>query len=321
MAKKIYVAGHTGLAGSAIVRHLEKKGFHNIIKASSRDLDLTQQNPVRDFFSQTKPEIVFLCAAKVGGILANMTYPADFIYQNLLIQTNVIHEAMQSGVRRLIFLGSSCIYPREAPQPIKEDYLLSGQLEATNRPYAVAKIAGIETCWAYNRQYNTQFLCLMPTNLYGSGDNYDLNNSHVVAALIRKMHEAKISKQKEVVVWGTGVARREFLCSDDLADAAVFVMGLPDSIYSHLCLSKELPPLLNVGFGKEVSIKDLVTIIKEIVGYEGSILWDNSKPDGTLLKLMDSSRIYSLGWKPKISLRQGLKDAYTSFLSIDPTCA
>lgn len=315
MNRKIYVAGHNGLAGSAIVRCLEKNGFHHIVKARSKDLDLTQQSEVRTFFNKERPDIVFLCAAKVGGILANSKYPAEFIHQNLSIQNHVIHEAMQSGVKRLIFLGSSCIYPRSCPQPIKEEYLLTGQLEWTNRPYAVAKIAGIEMCWAYNRQYGTKFLCLMPTNLYGSGDNYDLENSHVIAALIRKMHEAKERNDKEVVMWGTGTPKREFLSSNDLAEAAVFVMNMKEEIYSSLCASQEEPPILNVGSGQEISIKDLVKVVAEIIGFKGSIRWDSSKPDGTLLKLMDSSKINRLGWQAKTSLKSGLEAAYKSYLS------
>ena len=306
---KIYVAGHRGLAGSALVRRLRAMGCTNIITRTHDELDLTKQDAVREFFQRERPEYVFLAAARVGGILANDTYPAEFIHQNLAIQTNVIHEAWRAGVKRLLFLGSSCIYPRECPQPMKEDYLLTGPLESTNRPYAVAKIAGIEMCWAYNRQYGTRFLAAMPTNLYGPGDNFDLQNSHVLPALIRKMHEAKLSGEGTVTVWGTGTPRREFLHSDDMADACVYLMGLPEDQYASL-LRPHTSPLINIGCGEDITIGDLARLVKEIVGYEGELVFDTGKPDGTPRKLLDVSRLNAMGWKPRLSLREGIADAY-----------
>jgi len=317
---KIYVAGHRGLVGSALMRRLMADGCNNLLTRVHDELDLTEQKAVRDFFQTEKPSYVFLAAAKVGGILGNNTYPAEFIQQNLAIQMNVIHEAWKAGVKRLLFLGSSCIYPRESPQPMKEEYLLTGPLEATNRPYAVAKIAGIEMCWAYNRQYGTRFLAAMPTNLYGPGDNYDLETSHVIPALIRKFHEAKIREDNEAIVWGTGSPYREFLYSDDLADACVFLMNLPDKKFDSVLnfrpsgLVGSLPPLINVGCGKDLTIRELVEVIREVVGFQGKIIWDTAKPDGTPRKLLDTSRLAALGWQPQISLQQGLGKAYHDFL-------
>jgi len=301
----IYVAGHRGLVGSAIVRRLEGTGFRNLILRTSQELDLRDQARVREFFEREKPEYVFLAAARVGGILANMTYPAHFIYNNLMIQSNVIHEAYQSGVRKLLFLGSSCIYPKFAPQPMKEEYLLTGPLEPTNESYAVAKIAGIKMCQAYNRQYGTNFICAMPTNLYGSNDNFDLETSHVIPALIRKFHEAKINGAKSVVVWGTGTPRREFLYVDDLADACLFLMENCDAQHAEI---------INVGTGDDITIKELAEMIKSIVGFNGEIVFDPSKPDGTPRKLLDIGRIKELGWRPKTSLGEGLRATYAYFL-------
>lgn len=311
---KIYVAGHRGLVGSAIMRRLECGGYTNIITRTRTELDLTDQPSARDFFKREKPDYVFLAAAKVGGIHANNTYPAEFIRQNLVIQNNVIHQSWQTGVKRLLFLGSSCIYPKECPQPMKEEYLLTGPLEPTNRPYAVAKIAGIEMCWSYNRQYNTQYLAVMPTNLYGPGDNYDLQNSHVLPALVRKMHEAKEHKDKTVIAWGTGTPKREFLYSDDMADACVFLMSLPDEKFSAL-LTPHLAPLVNIGCGKDQTVRELACLVKEVVSYEGEIEWDTNKPDGTAQKLLDVSRMTALGWQPTTELKEGIAKAYQDFLS------
>lgn len=300
----VYVAGHTGLVGSSVVRALKRHGFHNLKLATSKALDLRVQKDVEDFFSQEKPEFVFLCAAKVGGILANHTHPAEFIYDNLMMSANVIHQAFASKVRRLIFLGSSCIYPKEVAQPIQESYLLQGPLEPTNRPYAVAKIAGLELCEAYRRQYGAPFLSVMPTNLFGPNDSYDLQNSHVLPALLRKIHEAKINKQKTVEIWGSGLPRREFLYSDDLAEALLFLMQLPDSSFHALA------PFVNVGSGKDISIKDLALLIANIVGFDGDFTFDRSKPDGTMRKLLDVSRLQALGWQPTISLEEGIQRVY-----------
>ena len=305
---KIYVAGHTGLVGSAVLRQLKKLGYNNLVLRTSQELNLIDQKLVMDFFAQEKPEYVFLCAAKVGGIMANSLFPADFIYQNLMMQTNVIHASKEQQVKRLLFLGSACIYPRECSQPIKEEYLLSGHLEKTNSPYAVAKIAGIEMCHAYNKQYKTQFLCAMPTNLYGPGDNYDLQNSHVLPALIRKMHEAKVGNKPAITLWGTGSASREFLHSDEMGDAAVFLMSLPDALFGKY-------PLINVGSGNEVKIRDLAQVVARIVGYQGNIEWDHSKPDGTPRRLLDVTRIASFGWTSKVSLESGIQQTYATFLS------
>ena len=296
---KIYIAGHRGMVGGAILRKLQESGFRSLITRTRQELDLLDQKNVEAFFDQAKPEYVFLAAAKVGGILANSTYPASFIYENLIIQANIIHQAYLKGVKKLLFLGSSCIYPKNAPQPMKEDYLLSGYLEPTNEPYAVAKIAGIKLCQAYNRQYGTNFISLMPTNLYGPGDNYDLKTSHVLPALIRKFHEAKISGEKTVNIWGSGKPRREFLYVDDIADASVFLMKKYNN-----------SEIINIGTGRDISIGELADLLKEITGYEGQITYDSTKPDGTPRKLLDVSKLSSLGWEPKIDFRSGLEKTY-----------
>ncbi len=303
---KIYIAGHRGLVGSAILRQLKKEGYSNIITKTSKELDLRRQDQVESFFETEKPDYVFLAAAKVGGIYANSTYPANFIYDNLLIQCNVIHQSYSAGVQKLLFLGSSCIYPKHAPQPMKEEYLLSGILEPTNSAYAVAKIAGIEMCQSYNRQYGTNFISLMPTNLYGPGDNFDLQNSHVLPALIRKFHEALLNDQSEVVVWGTGSPRREFLHVDDLASASLFLINNYDN-----------SEIINVGTGKDITISELAETIKEITGYRGKIVFDASKPDGTPQKLLDTGKINQIGWSSGIGLRQGLRDTYEWFKKQD----
>ena len=278
------------------------------------ELDLTDQAAVVRFFAEERPEYVFLAAAKVGGILANNTRPAEFIHDNLAIQTNVIQAAHHFGVKRLLFLGSSCIYPRDCPQPIREEYMLSGPLEATNRAYAVAKIAGIESCWAFNRQYGTQFIAAMPTNLYGPNDNYDLAGSHVLPALLRKMHEAKVTDAAEVSVWGTGTVRREFLHSDDMADACVFLMNLPDAVYGPIVHSDLLAPLFNIGCGEDLTVRELAELIRDVVGFKGRLVFDTSKPDGTPRKLLDVSRMKELGWQASISLREGLTAVYAQYL-------
>ncbi len=310
---KIYVAGHRGLVGSALVRQLQAKGHTNLILRTHAELELTDQTAVRNFFAQEKPEYVFLAAAKVGGVVANNTYPAEFIYSNLAIQTNVIHSAWESGVKRLLFLGSSCIYPRECPQPIKEEYLLTGPLETTNRPYAIAKIAGVEMCHAYNRQYGTKYLAAMPTNLYGPNDSYDLQNSHVLPALIRKMHEAKMRGDREVVVWGTGIPRREFLYSEDAAGACVFLTNLPEEKFSSL-LTQGSFPLINIGCGEDLTIRELAETVKNAVGFDGELTFDTSKPDGTPRKLLDVGRLTSLGWTYNTTLEGGISLAYRDFL-------
>ncbi|MDO8348210.1 MAG: GDP-L-fucose synthase [Rugosibacter sp.] len=318
-ADKIYIAGHRGLVGSALMRSLQTKGCANLLTRTRAELDLTDQAAVDAFFTAEKPDYVFLAAAKVGGIHANDTYPAEFIRDNLAIQTHVIHAAYKNNVRRLLFLGSSCIYPRDCPQPIKEEYLLTGPLEPTNRPYALAKIAGIEMCWSYNRQYGTKFLAAMPTNLYGPGDNYHPENSHVIPALIRKFHEAKQNNASSVTVWGTGTPRREFLYSDDMADACVFLMNLPDEQYQTLLGSDEAktgkfePPLVNIGTGTDVTIKELAETIRNVVGYAGEIVFDPTKPDGTPRKLMDVGRLHAMGWRAGMRLKQGLANAYADF--------
>lgn len=301
---KIYIAGHRGMVGSAILRKLENEGYTNIIYKTSKELDLRNQEAVRAFFEQESPEYVFIAAAKVGGIHANNTYRAEFLYDNLMMQTNIIHEAYKNKVTKLLFLGSSCIYPKLANQPITEGELLTGLLEPTNEPYAIAKIAGIKMCDAYRHQYGCNFISAMPTNLYGPNDNYDLNNSHVLPALLRKFHEAKEVGSKEVVVWGSGSPLREFLHVDDLARACVYLMAHYDEA-GHI----------NVGSGKEVSIKELAELIKDITGFEGKIVWDTEKPDGTPRKLMDSNKINSLGWKAGIGLREGVEQVYKSKFS------
>jgi len=291
---RIYVAGHRGLVGSALVRQLEARGYRNLVTRTHAELDLADQAAVRAFFAAEKPEYVLLAAAKVGGIQANNIYPAEFIQQNLAIQTNVIHEAWRNDVKRLLFLGSSCIYPKACPQPIKEEYLLTGPLEPTNRPYAIAKIAGVEMCHAYNRQYGTRYIAVMPTNLYGPSDNYDLNTSHVLPALLRKMHEAKRAGAAEIVVWGTGTPRREFLYSDDMAAACLHLLEQPEERLAPL-FSEEHPPLLNIGCGADVTIRELAELVRSTVGYGGALTFDTAKPDGTPRKMLDVSRMAALG--------------------------
>ncbi len=339
---KIYIAGHKGLVGSALARRLQKEGFSNLIFSSHSELNLERQSDVEAFFEKERPEYVFLAAAKVGGIYANSTYPAEFIYKNITIQTNIIHSAWKTGVKRLLLLGSSCIYPRECPQPMKEEHLLTGPLEATNESYAIAKIAGIKMCEAYNRQYGTSYLAAMPTNLYGPNDNFDLEESHVLPALIRKFHlarlayfgkleeiekdgnifgpvppelnDAKASSDEAIVtIWGTGKPFREFLYVDDLADACLFLMNLEKTIFASL-LTDGKTPIVNIGFGKEISIKDLAELVRNIVGFEGKFLFDSSKPDGTSRKLLDVSRIKALGWHPATSLSDGIRSTYEFYL-------
>jgi GDP-L-fucose synthase len=313
---KIYVAGHSGLVGSALMRQLKMQGYKNIVTRTHLELDLINQDAVRNFFTAEKPEYVFLAAAKVGGIYANNTYPAEFIYSNLAIQANVIHQSYLAGVRRLLFLGSSCIYPRDCLQPIKEEALLTGPLEETNRPYALAKIAGIEMCWSYNREYDTQYLSVMPANLYGLGDNYHPENSHVIPALIRKFHEAKLKNYASVNIWGTGTPKREFLYSDDMAEACLLLMNLEDSKFKKI-LTKEhnlsVHPIINLGSGKDLPIITLARMIKEIIGFNGDIITDQSKPDGTKQKLLDSSKVNNLGWYAKTNLQVGLAKTYENF--------
>lgn len=322
---KIYVAGHRGLVGSAIVRNLQARGYANLLLRTHAELDLTNQAATDTFFAQERPDYVFLAAAKVGGILANNNFPAEFIRDNLAIQTNIIHAAYVNKVQRLMFLGSSCIYPKLAPQPMKEEYLLTGPLEPTNRPYALAKIAGIEMCWSYNRQYGTQYLAAMPTNLYGPGDNYHPENSHVIPALIRKFHEAKVANAPTVAVWGSGKPRREFLYSEDMAAACVHLMNLPTGKYVGLLGSDESksgkfePPLINIGVGEDVTINELAATVRAVVGYKGKIMFDASKPDGTQRKMLDISRIASLGWGRRVSLRVGIDRSYKAFLETAPT--
>ncbi|MDP1595538.1 MAG: GDP-L-fucose synthase [Methylotenera sp.] len=316
---KIYIAGHRGLVGSALIRQLQTQGYSNIVTRTHAELDLTNQTLVAEFFATEQPEYVILAAAKVGGIHANNTYPAEFIQENLAIQSNVIHQSYVAGVKRLLFLGSSCIYPRDCPQPIKEEYLLTGPLEPTNRPYALAKIAGIEMCWSYNRQYGTQFLAMMPTNLYGPGDNYHPENSHVIPAMIRKFHEAKVNQQDTVTIWGTGTPKREFLYSDDMAEACVFVMNLADEKFKTLLASDRsdgLPPLVNIGTGADITIKELAELISSVVGYNGQLEFDSTKPDGTMRKLMDVSFINSLGWHASTQFVDGLHLAYKNYIKI-----
>jgi GDP-L-fucose synthase len=300
---KIYIAGHRGLVGSSILRRFNADGYKNIITRTSAELDLTDQRAVGKFFVVEKPEFVFLAAARVGGIYANNIYPAEFIYQNLMIQTNIIHQSYLNKVKRLLFLGSSCIYPKHCSQPMKEEYLMTGLLEPTNSPYAVAKIAGIEMCHSYNRQYKTNYIPVMPTNLYGPNDNFDLKTSHVLPALIRKFHEAKIKDQKEVLVWGTGTPRREFLHVDDLADACVYLMNYYDGT-----------DLINIGTGEDITIRKLAELIGQIVGFKGGISYDTSKPDGMLRKLLDVSTINALGWKSKIGLEEGIRETYNWYV-------
>jgi GDP-L-fucose synthase len=318
---RIYVAGHRGLVGSAIVRCLQRGGWRNLILRTHAELDLTDEYATRAFFLAERPEYVFLAAAKVGGIAANDRYPADFIRENVAIQTHVIHAAFLAGVRRLLFLGSSCIYPKLAPQPLKESSLLTGPLEPTNRPYALAKIVGIEMCWCYNRQHGTRYLAAMPTNLYGPGDNYHPTNSHVIPALLRRFHEARLSGDSSVTVWGTGTPRREFLYSDDMADACTFLMNLSDERFEALLGSDESasgrfePPLVNIGVGRDVAISELAKMVSQVVGYEGAIVFDPSKPDGTPRKLLDVGVLTTAGWAARTDLHDGLKAAYADFVS------
>ena len=302
----IYIAGHRGMVGSSIQRNLEQKGYTNIITRTSKELDLRDQSAVNAFFSKEKPEYVILAAAKVGGIIANNTYRAEFLYDNLMIEANIIHAAYVNGVKKLLFLGSSCIYPKMAPQPLKEEYLLTGLLEPTNEPYAIAKIAGIKMCDAYRAQYGCNFISAMPTNLYGPNDNYDPQNSHVLPALIRRFHEAKINNVPEVTIWGTGKPKREFLHADDLAEACYFLL----QEYNE-------EGLVNIGVGEDLEIGELAHLVKDIVGYQGSINYDTSKPDGTPRKLMDVSKIHAMGWKAKIGLREGIKDVYAEYARIN----
>ncbi len=309
---RVHVAGHRGLVGSALVRALERAGHRNLLTRTHAELDLADPVATDRFYAEARPQVVFLAAAKVGGIHANATYPADFIRTNLAIQLSVIEAAYRNGVERLIFLGSSCIYPRDCPQPMREAHLLTGPLETTNRPYALAKIAGIEMCSAYNRQHGTRYLAVMPTNLYGPGDNYDLENSHVLPALIRKMHEARTRNAEEVVIWGTGTPRREFLYSDDLAEACLHLAGLDDARFDAL-LADGAFPLVNVGVGEDLTIRALAELTAEVVGFDGRLVQDATKPDGTPRKLLDSSRITALGWRPGVGLRQGIALAYQDF--------
>jgi len=314
---KIYIAGHRGMVGSAIVRTLQQQGHTNIIARTHAELDLTEQSAVREFFTFEKPDLVYLAAAKVGGIHANNTYPAEFIYQNLMMEANIINAAFRNGVKKLLFLGSSCIYPKLASQPMREDALLTGTLESTNEPYAIAKIAGIKLCESYNRQYGAShgvdYRSVMPTNLYGPGDNYHPENSHVIPALIRRFHEAKVNNASSVAIWGTGRPRREFLHVDDMAAACVHVMNLPKATYDQHTGS--MLSHINVGYGADVTIRELAEIVSQTVGYQGQISFDTSKPDGTPRKLMDSSRLHALGWKAQVDLNVGLKAAYQDFLT------
>jgi GDP-L-fucose synthase len=320
MAKtaRIYVAGHRGLVGSALVRNLQHRGYANLVTRSHVELDLINSAAVREFFERERPQYVFLAAARVGGILANQLYPAEFIYDNLAIQNNIICESRRVGVKRLLFLGSSCVYPRDCPQPITEESLLSGPLESTNRAYAIAKIAGIEMCRSFNQQYGTHYLAVMPSNLYGPGDNYDLQTAHALAALIRKLHEARCRGDAHATAWGTGAPRREWLFSDDLADACVFLMSLPDDGFIPLTrpgAGAADMPLINIGTGVDFTIRELLDLVKRIVGYRGAIVWDGSKPDGTPQKLLEGSRIRALGWSPKHGLEAGIHKTYRDFQS------
>lgn len=308
---RIFVAGHRGLVGSAICRALQKQGFANLLLRTHAQLDLAHRDAVRDFFSQEQPEYVFLAAARVGGILANNTHPADFIRDNLEIQTNVIDASYRSGVERLLFLGSSCIYPKLSPQPIKEEYLLTGPLEPTNRAYALAKIAGIEMCWSYNRQYGTRYLAAMPANLYGPEDNFDMRSSHVLPALMRKVVQARSAGVRKIEVWGTGTPRREFLYSDDLAEGCIHLLNLPGSTYETL-LTADRPPLINIGVGEDLTIRELAELVVRVLEYDCELVFDPSHPDGTPRKLLDVSRINALGWKARTSLAEGIRRMYES---------
>lgn len=309
---KIFIAGHRGMVGSAIVSTLKKRGYHNLVTRTHGELDLTDQLSVRSFFEAERPEQVYLAAAKVGGIHANNTYPAEFIYINLMIEANIIHEACQVGVQKLLFLGSSCIYPKFAPQPMGEDALLTGPLEPTNEPYAIAKIAGIKLCESYNRQYGTDYRSVMPTNLYGPGDNYHPENSHVIPALIQRFHEAKQNRKEKVVIWGTGSPRREFLYVDDMAEASVYVMGLDKAVYD--ANTMPMQSHINVGAGEDIAIRELADAIGKVVGYSGKIEFDSARPDGAPRKLMRNERLLNLGWVPQVSLLDGLKATYNDFI-------
>lgn len=311
VTSKIYIAGHTGLVGSALVRNLQSQGYSNLIFRTFEQLDLTSQNAVAEFFELEKPEYVILAAAKVGGIMANNTYPAQFIYENLQIQNNIIHQSYLNGVKKLLFLGSSCIYPKNSPQPMKEEYLLTGKLEETNEPYAIAKIAGIKMCQSYNRQYGTNFIAVMPTNLYGPGDNFDLEKSHVMPAMIRKFYEAKIKGAKEVNLWGTGTPKREFLYVDDMAEGCIFLMNN----FNPTKEQNEIGDIfVNLGVGKDQTIKELAEMVKEVIGFEGKIIWDITKPDGTMQKLLDVSKIQKMGWINKNSLKEGIKKSFNWYV-------
>ncbi len=311
---RIYVAGHTGLAGSALVRALRAKGFDNIVTRTHGELELTDARATADFFQAERPDVVFLAAGRVGGILANDSYPAEFIHENLAIEINVVHEAWRVGVKEMLFLGSSCIYPRDCPQPIREDYLLSGPLEPTNRAYAVAKIAGIEMCWSHNRQYGTHYFCVMPTNLYGPGDNYDPQSSHVLPALIRRFHEAKVRGDDKVTLWGTGAPRREFLYSDDMAAACVHLMQLRPEALSAI-VNPEAPPMVNVGCGEDQTIRELAELIRKIIGTKAAIEWDSSKPDGTPRKQLDIGKLEALGWRQTMGLEEGIRRTYEDYVA------
>ncbi|ODS23500.1 GDP-fucose synthetase [Candidatus Endobugula sertula] len=310
---RIYVAGHRGLVGSALIRWLQAAGYTNIIVKERSELDLLDADAVKRFFDEERPDNVILAAAKVGGIIANDTYPADFIYQNLLIQCNAIHSAYMSGIKKLLFLGSSCIYPQMAPQPIKEEYLLSGLLEPTNEAYAIAKIAGIKMCESYNRQFGTSYRSVMPTNLYGQGDNFNLQTSHVVPALIRKAHEAKVTNKKSIQVWGSGNVQRELLHVDDMADACMFIMGIDDEVYSQHTTA--MGSHINVGFGEDISIRELASLVCEVVGFDGEINYDTDMPEGTPRKLLDSTKLRNMGWTPKYNLSEGLAVTYEWFVN------
>lgn len=310
---KIYVAGHRGMVGSAIIRKLQADGFNNIVVSTHADLDLTNQDAVNSFFEAERPDQVYLAAAKVGGILANHTYPAEFIYQNLMIEVNVIHAAWKHNVQKLLFLGSSCIYPKLVEQPMRENVLLTATLEPTNEPYAIAKIAGIKLCESYNRQYGVDYRSVMPTNLYGPGDNYHSENAHVIPALIRRFHEAKVLNKPNVIIWGTGRPRREFLFVDDMASASIHVMNLNKDLYDKYTLPMQSH--INVGYGDDLTISDLAHAVSDTIGYSGEIKFDTSKPDGMSRKLMDSNKLNSLGWKPQTDLKSGLKKTYADFLA------
>ncbi len=318
---RIFVAGHCGLAGSALVRALRREGYHNLLLRTRDELDLRDQSAVAHFFATEEPEYVFLAAAKAGGIAANDSRPAEFVDENLIIQHNILHSSYRKNVQRLLFLGSSCIYPKYCPQPIREEYLLTGPLEPTNHSYAVAKIAGIEMCWAYNRQYGTRFLAVTPSSLYGPGDSYDLEDSHVLPALIRKMHQAKVESCSTVQLWGTGMPRREFLHSDDLAEACIFLMELEDSDFCSLTTSEYQAPIINIGYGEDLAIGELAEMVAEVVGYRGELIFDESKPDGPPRKLLDVSRMRRLGWTARIELRAGLELTYRDFLENQPDSA